>query len=99
MFHKNIPNNNEDIIRFRLKILRAQKGEKYDFILLSSNRYCCYNHGLRNLLWKNTSRRNKINLRKWNCFFGQNRRWNRRTICKIKTTGLYKTGWKKHFCR
>lgn len=25
MFHKNIPNNNEDIIRFWLKILRAQK--------------------------------------------------------------------------
>ena len=20
-------------------------------------------------------------------------------ICKIKTTGLYKTGWEKHFCR
>ena len=44
-------------------------------------------------------RRNKINQRKWSCFFGQNRRRNRRTICKIKTTGLYKTSWKKYFCR
>ena len=62
MFHKNIPNNNKDIIRFLAKNLAAQKGEKYDFIFCSVViRYCCYNHGLQNLLWKIQAEENKIN--------------------------------------
>ena len=100
MFHKNIPNNNKDIIRFLAKNFAGTKKVRNSILFCSvSNRYCCDYHGIRNLFWENTGRRNKINQRKWSSFFGQNRRWNRRTICKIKTTGLYKTSWEKYFCR
>ena len=100
MFHKNIPNNNKDIIRFLAKNFAGTKKVRNTIL------FCSIVIGIVAItmvfgisVGKNTGRRNKIDQRKWNCFFGENRRWNRRTICKIKTTGLYKTGWEKHFCR
>ena len=100
MFHKNIPNNNKDIIRFLAKNFAGTKKVRNTIL------FCSVGIGIVAITMvfgisfgKIQAEEIKLNQRKWSCFFGQNRRWNRRTICKIKTTGLYKTSWKKYFCR
>ena len=99
MLHKNIPNNNKDIIRFLAKNFAGTKKVRNAIL------FCSVVIGIVAITMVFGISVGKIQaeeirlIREWNCFFGQNRRWNRRTICKIKTTGLYKTGWEKHFCR
>ena len=98
MFHKNIPNNNKDIIRFLAKNFAGTKKVRNAIL------FCSVVIGIVAITMvfgisfgKIQAEEIRLIKRKWNCFFGQNRRWNRRTICKIKTTGLYKRVGKSIF--
>ena len=100
MLHKNIPNNNKDIIRFLAKNFAGTKKVRNTIL------FCSVVIGIVAITMVfgisfGKIQAEEIRLIRENgaASSGQNRRWNRRTICKIKTTGLYKTSWEKYFCR